>query len=383
VSAPQKRDTLVLQELVSKDTVLANILDTNNLKKLVVDSFYQLRDSLVFIEQPMARMTLSADKYEMVKTKIISLQKETVANLVLEQQKMDKKSNHAILGLTSKSFSPMAALGGETGIDGKEVNRVMREVKQNLQGKKSQRIILNGVQLNPQLKQLDFRNFGIVTPVQDQGDYHPNCWAFAACGAYESAYQIANGHQSIKLCEQSILNCSDGVIDPVTGEGVAYKVLEWLVQINTDKLSPECNYKGRKVNCTEDDAPSDSPTGYWGLVAPDYRLTSIASTDQIKEALCRYGPVTTSLFYDKNWKDYRGGVVREVEASARLLHTVLIIGWNETLQAWLIKNSYGSGWGYNCPESGYKGNNTGYMWVAYGAGKIGMRTAFIVPDPKK
>lgn len=54
---------------------------------------------------------------------------------------------------------------------------------------------------------LDWRDFGVIGPVQDQGYECSSCWAFTAIGAIEAAYAIATG-KIVKLSEQQLLDCN-------------------------------------------------------------------------------------------------------------------------------------------------------------------------------
>lgn len=54
---------------------------------------------------------------------------------------------------------------------------------------------------------LDWRDYGVIGPVQDQGIKCSSCWAFTAIGALEAAYAIATGNQ-VKLSEQQLLDCN-------------------------------------------------------------------------------------------------------------------------------------------------------------------------------
>ena len=54
-------------------------------------------------------------------------------------------------------------------------------------------------------------------------------------------------------------------------------------------------------------------------------------------------------------------------------HVVVIIGWDDSKGAWLIKNSWGNTWGDLC---GY-GNERGYMWIKYNTNNIGSYAAWV------
>lgn len=62
------------------------------------------------------------------------------------------------------------------------------------------------------------------------------------------------------------------------------------------------------------------------------------------------------------WSDlfsYSGGVYRNVDTNADTalgFHALLLVGWDDTRQAWLVRNSWGDAWGLD-----------GYLWLGWGA----------------
>jgi len=56
-----------------------------------------------------------------------------------------------------------------------------------------------------------------------------------------------------------------------------------------------------------------------------------------------------------------------------LNHGIVIVGWDDTKKAWLIKNSWGTLWG---SSAGY-GSEKGYMWIAYNTNNVGIATAWV------
>jgi cathepsin L len=47
-------------------------------------------------------------------------------------------------------------------------------------------------------------------------------------------------------------------------------------------------------------------------------------------------------------------------------HAVVIVGWDNTKDAWLVRNSWGTGWG-----------NDGYAWVKYRHNGIGFNSVWV------
>ena len=54
----------------------------------------------------------------------------------------------------------------------------------------------------------DWRKFGVVSPVQDQGFICGACWAFATTGHLESIISIATNSSIVKLSEQQFIDCN-------------------------------------------------------------------------------------------------------------------------------------------------------------------------------
>jgi cathepsin L/cathepsin K len=55
---------------------------------------------------------------------------------------------------------------------------------------------------------LDWRKFGVVAPVQDQGFICGACWAFATTTHLESIIAIATNSSIVKLSEQQLIDCN-------------------------------------------------------------------------------------------------------------------------------------------------------------------------------
>jgi hypothetical protein len=83
------------------------------------------------------------------------------------------------------------------------------------------------------------------------------------------------------------------------------------------------------------------------------RLTGPNST---KAAVVQSGPVVTDMWIWENFFDYRGQTptyVPDLDSGSQQLHSVCIIGFDTI--GWIIKNSFGSGWGIG-----------GFATIAYG-----------------
>lgn len=74
-----------------------------------------------------------------------------------------------------------------------------------------------------------------------------------------------------------------------------------------------------------------------------------ANANAIKSAISNHGPVTvyTAIFTD--FYHYSAGIYTAKWGSYEGLHSMAIVGYNDALSYWIVKNSWGSNWG----ESGY------------------------------
>ncbi len=186
-----------------------------------------------------------------------------------------------------------------------------------------------------------------VTGVRDQGNCG-SCWAFATHGAFEGSYAILN-NTLIDSSEQDTLDCSGA--GSCGGGWWAYQYL-----IDTGSADEnDYQYVARQGSCKSDvNRPYKAVA--WGYV-DDTR--AIPTVDALKKALCEYGPLGVAVEVTSAFHAYRSGVFNE-NATGKVNHGVTLVGWDDSKEAWRIKNSWGNGWG-----------ESGYMWIAYGSNQIG------------
>lgn len=231
-------------------------------------------------------------------------------------------------------------------------------------------ILKFALRCNAKGKSWDWRRNGKVTPVKAQ--ICGTCWDFTSMGAFEGSYAIRN-NALVDASEQYILNCASA---GTCAGGWWMPVFDFMLANGT---------------ATETDVPftgNDSascPTGTtlpyrvsaWAFVGSDY--SKVAPTDAMKQALCEHGPLAVAVQTDTAFQAYTGGasgdeVFDETDQSFPWIdHGVTLIGWDDAKGAWLIKNSWGTGWGSTC---GF-GSERGYMWIAYGSNNIGIAAAWV------
>ncbi len=80
----------------------------------------------------------------------------------------------------------------------------------------------------------------------------------------------------------------------------------------------------------------------------DYGSVS-KTVSAIKEALVNFGPLVTTFNVYSDFFSYNGGIYSYTTGTYQGGHAVLIVGYDDVNQCFIVKNSWGTGWG----ESGY------------------------------
>lgn len=201
--------------------------------------------------------------------------------------------------------------------------------------------------------QFNWADYNDVTPVRDQGACG-SCWAFGTHGAFEGAYAILN-NALIDSAEQDTLDCSGA-----GSCGGGWWAFQYLVDTGAAQES-DYPYSAVQGNC-KPGVPRPYQAIAWGYVDPNNAIPSVA---QLKQALCEYGPLAIAVYVSPAFQAYTGGVFNE-KAPGTINHAITLIGWDDSRQAWRIKNSWGAGWG-----------ESGYMWIAYDSNSVGYGAAWV------
>jgi C1A family cysteine protease len=246
-----------------------------------------------------------------------------------------------------------------------ELDQAERESAVKLNSSLRAKIYEFQIVANPNMKRWDWRTQGKVSPVKDQNPAG-TCWAFSVMGALESSWLIRN-NKTVDASEQFMVSYSGA---GNTGGGDRAPANAWLVANGTTDEAT-CPYNATMSTST----PASTPTPYdalaWGFVDA---ANDIPSVQKIKEALCEHGPVEASLYADGNFQAYTGGIFDHVDtANTNTNHAILIIGWDDSKQSWIIKNSWGNDWGESCDY----GSGRGFMYIKYGTHKIGRRAMWV------
>jgi cathepsin L len=196
-----------------------------------------------------------------------------------------------------------------------------------------------------------------VTPIKNQGSCG-SCWAFGAIAAFESSI-YKKDNVVVDLSEQYVVSCNDD------GWGCSGGWWSYDLFVNPGVVLESCfPYAAADLPCDHNCTYPYQALGF-GFAGPEHEVAEIAN---IKQAVMDYGGVNTCVFVDSTFQAYTGGVMDNCKRNPRRVnHMVSIVGWDDSLGAWKIKNSWGTGWGDN-----------GYIWMTYGCNLIGYGTSYVV-----
>jgi C1A family cysteine protease len=191
---------------------------------------------------------------------------------------------------------------------------------------------------------------GYATSIKDQGSCG-SCWAFACVGVLES-HILKNDGIEVDLSEQHMLDCNPWG----WGCGGGW----WPNDMLVDTGSPyeSCYpYVAYETPC-DSSCPIDYQAQTWYFVTED---NVVPPTEDIKQAIYTYGAVSAGVYVDRWFQMYTSGVLTRCKRRVNYTnHAIILCGWDDAKDAWLLKNSWSTGWGEN-----------GYMWIQYGCDKVG------------
>lgn len=182
----------------------------------------------------------------------------------------------------------------------------------------------------------DWRDAGVVSQAKSQGDCGA-CTSFAIAATVEALLRIANPSDTTEVDVGFLHSCvahRGQIADPVRdcASGADLKpVLQEVVRSGYALMTPQSRYPASAASCHD--------RGRTGLA-----FRELNGPNAAKAALLE-GPIVSEMYFWRDFTDAHRGrdIYRPDKRGPVYFHSVCIIGFSSV--GWIIKNSFGSGWG--------------------------------------
>ena len=221
----------------------------------------------------------------------------------------------------------------------------------------------------------DWRTKNVVAPIQNQGSCG-SCYAFGAVSVVESYRRISGLTTNVeKLSEQYIVDWSLSKTPDRSGN--------WGCEGGFDTYTyPYIIKNGIPRNDNYSYTAQNYPSGIQPpkVIPPQFLIKNVSNyymaigtgtENKMKEALCN-GPVSIAVNAGlRSFSMYKSGVYNDRTCSSTINHEMVAVGWGKDSrygEYWIVRNSWGSGWGEN-----------GYIRIALGRGICGIGKYYAYP----
>jgi len=199
---------------------------------------------------------------------------------------------------------------------------------------------------------VDWRTKGAVTPVKNQGGCG-SCLAFSTVADIEGSVFLKTG-KLVSLSEQDLVDCDK--VDQGCNGGLMDQAMQTVLTAGGLMSEADYPYKGMDGSCSFDKSKVASSIS-------SYECLPQGDEKNMAAYVSAHGPLSIAINAGP-MQFYMGGVANPLFCSpSGLDHGVAIVGYGTegSKDYWIIKNSWGQGWG-----------EKGYYRIVRGHGKCGL-----------
>jgi len=175
-----------------------------------------------------------------------------------------------------------------------------------------------------------------LQPIRNQGNCG-SCWAFSVTATLEALIKIQT-QTFTDLAEQTLVSqCESGG----SCSGGYFSAFNYMKSpgMPDEKQDP---YKASNTSC-KSGLKAAEKVAKWSYVGDG---DTEPTTEQLKTALMKYGPLSVTVYANSTFSAYKGGIFNNC-ATGSENHMVNLEGWNDDGQYWIMRNSWGNTWGDN------------------------------------
>jgi len=207
----------------------------------------------------------------------------------------------------------------------------------------------------------DWRDENCVNAVQNQGSCG-SCWSFTSIAAMETSYCKESG-TLLKLSEQQFVDCaSQSPYNNQGCDGGFYDGAWNYAKTHGMELEETYAYTGKDQTCKYSAADGKVKVDDWHWVS--------GTTSAMMSAVNRSTMSIAIYASERSFSTYSSGIY-SAPCATDINHGVAIVGYSSNDQYWIMRNSWGSGWG----EDGYM-----RMAMTEGKGQCGMNQYPAYPE---
>ncbi|XP_046455084.1 zingipain-2-like isoform X2 [Daphnia pulex] len=189
---------------------------------------------------------------------------------------------------------------------------------------------------------IDYRTHKCMQPVKSQGGCG-SCWAFSATSVVEFGKCIVNGTK-VALSEQQMVDCDKS--NKGCGGGYMDNAWRYLAKAVGQSASATYPYAGVKGTCRYKEASMKK-----AIVSLTNPVMDVPRNDTktMMMLLANNQLLSVGIAVVRSFKNYRSGVYVEPNCQSGIIsyHAITVVGYGTLngVDYWVIRNSWGTGWG--------------------------------------